>query len=326
MTAIAKPHTLNLDTHRYLDIAASRRIRPRLNIVVTDRAYNPPAHDPLRDWVSSVAAPAFKILNSRRDGLPIGAFAAIGTGTGIDALAGIEILGAETVGITDLFPEVVAAAAANIRQNLQDGVPLKLLAEAGDLLTPLLPHGQRFDVIYENLPNLPVDDAALIEIDRTSAAFVPPRPEKVPAFIQDWLLVLHYLALTQARNALAPHGSVISTLGGRVPLTVLTDMANAAGLRPSFLTYWWKEQADATDVIGSYAQWQRQGLGPFHFYPVDLLRDAFAGLDPEQAGRDALAIERDIAGKRLDAISAWNAFLRGDRIGHTVAVLKSDLE
>jgi|AGTN01.1.fsa_nt_gi hypothetical protein len=325
MTVLPSPPVLTVDAGPFLGVAAPRHVRPRLDIAIADRAYVPQVDDLQRDWVASVAAPAFRILHARRGDAACRSFAAVGTGSGVDALAGIEFLGATRVGITDLFEEVVATAAGNVRRNVLPGHPLELFAGAGDLLTPLKPYGVRFDVIYENLPNLPLADAGRLEIDRTSAAFMAPREEWVPTFVKDWLLVLHYLALVQAKDALEPGGTVISTLGGRVSLKVLTDMADSAGLHPSFLTYWWKEQADAADVIGSYAQWQRYGLGPFHFYPADLLQEVFSSLDPEQAGRDAFAIERDLASKRLDAITAWNAFQRGVRIGHTVAVLQSDL-
>lgn len=324
MTALTTPLSLAVDVSPYLDITQPERIKSRVDIAVADRAYVPQVDDLPRDWVASVAAPAFKILRARRGAAACKAFCALGTGSGMDALAGIELLGAEVVGLTDLFEEVVATAAANVRRNHLAEHPVALHAGAGDLLQPLAGQGVRFDLIYENLPNLPLADAAEVEVERTSAAFLAPRSEPVPEAVKDWLLVLHYLALVQAKDFLNPGGAVISTIGARLPLSVLADMATAAGYRPSFLTYWWKVQADPDDVIGSYAQWQRQGLGPFHFYPAETLEAAFAGLTLEQAGRDAFAIERDLRGKSLDAVAAWEAHQRGERIGHTVAVLHSE--
>lgn len=326
MTVIASPLNLSVDMAPYLDVPATERIAARAELAITDRAWIPQVEDRQRDWIVSVAAPAFKILRARRGAEACKAFCALGTGSGVDALAGIELLGADVVGLTDLFDEVVATAAANVRRNLRPEHPVALYPGAGDLLQPLAGQGVRFDLIYENLPNLPLADAAQVEVERTSAAFLAPRAEPVPDAVKDWLLVLHYLALVQAKDFLKPGGAVISTIGARLPLSVVADMAKAAGFSASFLTYWWKVQADADDVIGSYAQWQRQGLGPFHFYPAPVLEAAFAGLDLEAAGRDAYAIERDLRGKRLDAVAAWDAHRRGERIGHTVAALHSELQ
>lgn len=324
MNAIVSSASLSLDIAPYLDVAEVRRVRPRAQIVVADRAWRPQVEDRQRDWVASVAAPAFKILRARRGAAACKAFCALGTGAGLDALAAIELLGAEAVGLTDLFPDVVEAAAANVRRNLADGQEIVLHAGAGDLLAPLRASGAKFDLIYENLPNLPLADAAQVELDKTSAAFLAPRGESMPQAARDWLLALHYLALVQAHDFLKPGGAVLSTIGARLPLSLLTDMAEAAGLASSFLSFWWKAQADADEVISSYAQWQKQGRGPFHFYPLEVLEAAFAGLDLEQAGRDALAIERDLRSYQIDAAHAWRLHRQGRRIGHTVAALLSE--
>jgi methylase of polypeptide subunit release factors len=322
MNAIAP--SLSLDIAPYLDIAEARRVRPRVKIAIADRAWRPQIEDRQCDWVASVATPALKILRARRGEGACKAFCALGTGAGIDALAGIEVLGADVIGLTDLFPDVVDAAAGNVRRNLAPGHEITLHAGAGDLLTPLRSRGVAFDLIYENLPNLPLADAAAVEVDKTSAAFLAPRSEVLPHFVRDGLLALHYLALVQARDFLKPGGAVLSTIGARLPLGVLTDMAEAAGHATNFLGYWWKPQADADEVIRSYAQWQTQGLGPFHFYPVEVLEAAFAGRDLEQAGRDALSIENDLRSYQLDASAALEFFGKGRRIGHTVAALLSE--
>ncbi|TBW35520.1 hypothetical protein EYW49_15965 [Siculibacillus lacustris] len=323
---MTEPTTLAIDAARYFGVAAPIRVRDRLRITVVDRAFEPETDDLQRDWVASVAAPAFAILRRRGPPEARRAFATIGTGVGLDALAAIELLEAEVVGLTDLFPDVVDAAALNVRANLRETVPVLVHAGAGDLLEPLAGRGLRFDVIYENLPNLPIDDPALIAVARTAASFVPPRPEPVPKFVADSLLVLHHLALREARDLLAPGGSVISTLGARLPLVDILRMAEEAGYAPRFLTYGWKLQAVAEDVIGTYAALQTRGLGPFHFFEAQRLERAFAGLDPETAGRDALAIERDLVPGRLDAVEALTAHRSGRRIGHTVAVLESQRE
>jgi methylase of polypeptide subunit release factors len=316
---------LRFDARRYFGASHLTRITDEIEIELADRAYLPDLTDLRRDWVASVAAPAFRQLARNRTTRPR-AFASIGTGSGVDALAAIEILDAEAVGITDLFEEVVAAAACNVRRNLRPGVAISLHAGAGDLLVPLASSGMKFDVIYENLPNLPVDDTRLIEQDKTSAAFLAPRGEAVPGFVADWLLTMHYLALVQARDALAPNGVVLSTVGARLPLEVLARMSRAAGLAPRVLTYGWKVQADADDVISTYANWERQGLGPFRFYAADALEATFADLDPGKAGDSAADIEASLAGEQFGAVAAWEAYRNGTRIGHTYVVLQSGLK
>jgi hypothetical protein len=69
---------------------------------------------------------------------------------------------------------------------------------------------------------------------------------------------------------------------------------------------------------------EREGLGPFHFYRVADVRAAFAGIDPEQAGRDALALEAELAGRRLTAGEALALYRSGTEIAHAAVALLSE--
>jgi hypothetical protein len=175
------PARLRFAAAFYLDLPATRRIRADVEIEIAERAYPPDLSDLKRDWVASVAAPAFAALARSRPADRRQSFCSIGTGTGVDALAAIEILEAGRIAITDLFEDVVAVAAANIRANLADGVRIDLAAGAGDLLSALPETARPFDVIYENLPNLPVADAAAVAVGRASGAHLA-APRGCPGF------------------------------------------------------------------------------------------------------------------------------------------------
>ncbi|THF65290.1 class I SAM-dependent methyltransferase [Pseudothauera rhizosphaerae] len=313
---------LNIDGAHYLGLAAApERIARRLSIAVSPRAYLPEIDDLRSDWVASVAVPAFKLVRQRQGVQP--AFCAIGTGVGLDALSAIETLGATRVGITDVHEEVVAAARANILANLQPTHPVRVESGHGDLFEPLRDLRPRYDLIYENLPNIPIEDAERIAHARTSSSHLPPRTEEIPALVRAQLLSLHYLALQQAHDFLEPGGAVLSMLGSRIPLAVYEEMARLAGHRGEIYTYGWKLQADAEAVLQGHAAQQRAGYGPFHFYRAGHLADAFAGVDLATSGEQAHAIEARLAPARLDPQQAWDALQRGEPIGHTFVVLRS---
>jgi hypothetical protein len=85
------------------------------------------------------------------------------------------------------------------------------------------------------------------------------RHEKIPAIAHDSLLALHWLALVQAKNLLAPGGVMLSSMGGRVPLVAMLEMARSAGYCAQVLTYTWKIQSEPEEVIGGYKKNQEDG-------------------------------------------------------------------
>jgi len=316
------PIQIEVEARRYLGLETPpARIDALLRIAVTSRSCFPEIEELTKDWVASVAVPAFNLIRQRQ-GVQ-NAFCALGTGVGLDALAAIEILGVLRLGITDVHDDVVTTAVRNILSNLPTGHGVRLESGFGDLLEPLAGFLTRYDLIYENLPNVPIADAERIAEGRTSAAHLPPRSETVPAFVQAQLLSLHYLALQQAHDFLRPGGAVLSMLGSRIPLAVYRDMAAQAGHRAEIYTFGWKAQAEPENVIRGHAEQQRAGYGPFHFYRVDDLIDAFQGVELAASGTAAFDIEERLAAKRLDPFQAWEAFLRGDQVGHTYVALRS---
>ena len=312
-----------VDVNKYLALSgATKRVKDYLSIEVSDHAYLPKVNDISSDWVAYIAAPAFKLIREKA-GHDIEAFASIGTGSGIDVLTGIELLGAKRVGFTDLQKSVVTTAAQNIRNNVKNIKSIEFEFGDGDILQPLKNGKRNYDVIYENLPNVPLASNTKIEDKRNSGHYLEKREEEIPEFVHEQMLDLHYLALKQARDYLAKDGSVYSTLGGRVPLSAFIKLGELAGFTSEIFTYSWKVQAEPEDVISGYAIQEKAGLGPFQFYRAKDLQKAFASLSVKESGLRAFEIEKELEPLKLSATNAYEAFKKGETIGHTVAVLKS---
>ena len=315
-----------VDVNKYLALnGATKRIKDYLSIEVADHAYLPKTEDIKSDWVAYIAAPAFKLIREKL-GHDIDSFVSIGTGSGIDVLTAIELLGAKRVGFTDLQRSVVAAAAQNVRSNIKETSKIEFEFGNGDLLQPLQNGKRNYDVIYENLPNVPLASNTKIEDKRNSGHYLEKREEAIPEFVHEQMLDLHYLALKQARDYLAKNGAVYSTLGGRVPLNAFIKLGELAGLRSEIFTYSWKVQAEPEDVISGYAAQEKAGLGPFRFYRAEDLQKAFANISVKDSGKRAFEIEKTLDSVKLTATAAYEAFKKGEVIGHTVAVLKSSLK
>jgi methylase of polypeptide subunit release factors len=313
---------MQIDAARYLQLAAApERLRETLDIHVTEHAFLPSIDEILGDWVATIATPAFKLIRERQGAQS--AFCSIGTGVGLDALAAIETLDATRIGVTDVHEDVVAAAVANIRRNLKDPDGIVLEAGSGDLLEPLHPGRSRYDLLYENLPNIPVGEGEEAASARKSSSLVPPRRESIPDSMRRNLLALHYVALRKAKEFLAPDGAVLSLIGARVPLDVFREMGRLTGYRCEIFTYGWKLQTDVEEIVRRYVRLQEEGFGPYRFYRVDRLAAVFANVRLEDSGEKAREIERSLAPDELSPADALAAWKQGERIGHTVVALRS---
>lgn len=317
---VGKNH-ISLDTAAFFNLEQISRIRRYATIKLNMRSYRPKVDDPRSDWVASVAAPAFRAL--AQTGVQAQDFCTIGTGTGLDALAAIEILNAKNIIITDIHDDVVSLARQNIIANTIAGHHLTVYTGVGDLLDPIMGEQIKLDLLYENLPNIPVYDDGVLSDGQTSSTFVAERKEAIPEFVGRYLIALHHLVLKQAYPLLNPGGRVLSSIGGRIPLESILRLGNESGYSSEILTFTWKRQSEPEEVIGGYAKWEQQGLGPFHFYPTQILAETFGSLGDVAAGAQAMEIEKALSQYEMGAREALAALLSRMPVGHTVVVLDS---
>lgn len=321
---INKTESIQVRANKYLSLRKTPvAIKSLLDIQLSDHAYLPNIVDLRSDWVAWIAVPAFKKYRRKLGRKKIQSFCSIGTGSGLDVLSAIEVFNVQRVGLTDIHEDVVVTAVDNIIKNKIGSDLLNIEAGYGDLLSPLKKFGSKYDLIYENLPNLPLHNKINVKDERTSSVYLKPRKERVPVSVRKQMLDLHYLALDQAKDYLSPDGSVLSTMGARVPLDSFIKLGNHAGYHSEILLYKWKIQADAGEVIRDYAQKEKKGFGPFFFYDVSVLENHFGSLNQYISGSDALEVEDSLIKKRLDATTAFYELKKGKTIGHTVVVLSS---
>ncbi|KAF2819835.1 hypothetical protein CC86DRAFT_412757 [Ophiobolus disseminans] len=310
------------------------RIDRRFDVTLSDHSYLPKIENPRADWVVTAATNAFRAFQNGELG-QVKRFATIGTGSGTDVIAALDIFPAiEAVAMTDLHDSVVAAAKANVLAATEKAddeiraVAASAIARAGDVLVPL--KGQEpFDLIYENLPNIPLPDTADLGNGQASSTYVGDRSQdKIPPFASTALLDLHYVALWQAKTfgLLSPTGAVLSSMGGRVATDAMLKLADAAGFVGRVISLSWKEQSEPENVIGGYAEFEKQGLGPFYFYPTAALEKVFAAYKPASAALCAQQIDIKLSRHRLDATTALQRYRQGEKIGHTVVVMASVLK
>jgi methylase of polypeptide subunit release factors len=242
-------------------------------------------------------------------------FAAIGTGSGLDAIGAAHIFPAlRRVIVTDVEEPLVRLAAANVRANVGDHIRVDALA--GDVCQPLVESGLTVDLIYANLPNIPVGrDAAIID---HGTFYRPGEDGTGDALLDHYLLGLQHHFLRSARRALRPDGVALLMIGGRFPYRIFDRLAAAAGFAFDEVLCYFKRQTEAENVVSGYAVAEAAGI-EFDFYDFDAARATLRGGE-QLSGR---ALKAAIEPWRLSARGALEHLRAGREIGHTLHFLKA---
>jgi methylase of polypeptide subunit release factors len=301
-----------------------QRLSPTLRLRLTEHTYVPKVAVPRSDWVATVALPALLTYRARYpDTVGGGTVGMVGTGAGLDALAAIEVLAPARVVVTDVHQAVVTQAVQNIQANLRAPQAVQVDGLVGNLGEPFFARHVRCDLLYENLPNIPLPAGLDLLRGHHSAHFVRDTGQEVPASVAQDLLALHWCILRQASQLLTADGRLLCAIGCRRPLASLLALPHAAGCDSQLLLYTWKLQAEVLEVVQGYAAHQRRGGGPFHWYRVAALERAFGPQPLVTSPTAAIALEQALLPEAVDAEAALPLVEAGVPLGHTVAVLEA---
>jgi hypothetical protein len=305
------------DATAYLASLPRRRVRRPVRLELTEHAY------PLEPWAEdawlAVAFRAFKRIatHSRvRDAL------IVGTGNGLDALGAIEIFeDLRSLTVTELFDRSLAVARENILTHLEGEVVPELCFCAGDLLAPV-PADQRFDLVYENVPNVPAPPDVDLELGTYTGRFLREKDVAAPEPFARYLLANHHRCLHQARPYVRPGGGVLTAIGGRMSHEVIFDLHRACGYEPELVAFDVKLQGEPQLVIPGYSQVEEKGSADFTFYAAEAVeivaRRRGAGLDGAEL---ANVVAGDLRRMSMSARDAERRSRRGEQIAHSVLMV-----
>jgi hypothetical protein len=309
-----------VDATAYLAPYAPRRVRRPVAIRLTDDTY-PLEPSPEQAWLP-IAFRAFAALaaESRVEDLLI-----LGTGNGLDVLGAAEIFpDLRCVVATDLHPACVEVARENVRANLADeraGVACEF--HAGHLLEPVA-RQRRFNLVYENLPNLPAPAPAKRELRRGTIGgrFYDASGLDVPEPFGAYLLALHHRCLRDARMRVRPGGGVLTALGGRVPLEVAFDLHRTCGYVPRLVAFDVKLQVEAELVVPAYREAEARDGVQLTFYAAEAIAlVASARAAGLEGGALAAAVAPDLDRLAMSATQAEMRVGRGEPVAHSVLMI-----
>jgi hypothetical protein len=305
-------------TAAFAGLGSRERSLASVSVQLTPHTYLPRG-ELTEGWFPNILG-AFRELRAAlaREGRRPKAFASIGVGPGLDAIAAVEILGVDRLYVTDVHQDVVDTARTNVLANCPGISAAHVTGMTGDLCEGLLAEQVRVDVLYENLPNLPTDARAVREGAMTASFFDAGRVSAVPEIYSRRRLGLHYLFLSQGRPVLTAEGCVVCCIGGRVPAALVRAMFVELGYRPEVINYEIVRQFESDKVLAAYADAERLGGDIFTFYPFYEAREALSRLrDSEPEATVDVAIQDPrLQSLAMDARQALAHENGGHAIGH----------
>jgi methylase of polypeptide subunit release factors len=305
-----------LDATAYLRPYPGRRVLRPVRLRLTEHCY------PLEPWAENswlaITFRAFARLAQRNQTHDL---LIVGTGNGLDALGAIEIFDLRSLAVTDLFEASLACARENVLDHLNEEAELQLGFHAGDLLS-CVPAGARFDLVYENLPNLPATAEIQLEHGTHSGRFFDATARVVPEPFSSHLLALHYLCLRQSWPHVTPGGGVLTAIGGRIPDDVALALHRACGYAPELVAFDVKPQIEPELVLPAYRRAEHEQGLEFTFYAPEateiVAERRRRGLD----GRElADSVAGDLRRLSMSAREAEQRSQRGDQVAHSVLMI-----
>jgi|SRR3989338_5923510 len=298
------------------------RIMTESPVVITETDDTYPIKTDVWDNWFTFAYLAFQELAKRQN---VSSFAAVGTGNGVDAIGAIKTFGKslDTVILTDISKPALEISEQNVRRY---SAGKTVLAFEGSLCQPLIQRGLKVGSIYENLPNIPNSENITSGYKQASVFNPMTFSVKSSQKIRDYLLESHYALLAEAKYALNRNGSVICSIGGRVPNRLLKEIVKQLGYNYEEMVVGFKRQTEPGEVIPGYAKAEINGI-EFDFYRYD---EAVKFLESLGFERPFAAIGGDKLKEILAPyrISAKGALLLSEQnpgyaIGHTVHMVRA---
>lgn len=294
----------------------ARRVRRPVVLRLTPDTFGPEP-TPEEAWLP-IAFRAFARLAARSQ---VRDLLVVGTGNGLDVLGAAEILPVRSVVATDLHTAGVEVARANVVAHLADDAAIELTFAAGDLLAPV-PAGRAFDLVYENLPNLPATAMDDLRRGETSGRFFAAGALAVPEPFGRYLLALHHRCLVEARALVRPGGGVLTAIGGRMPAGVVFDLHRACGYEPELVAFDVKRQVEPAVVLPPYAAAESAGDVTFTYYAREAIGVVAAARRARIDGQELSdAVADELAALAITATEAERRHRAGLDVAHAVLMV-----
>ncbi len=315
-----------IDLSRFLEQAGL--VEEHVEIIETPGMY--PHKEKVEENWSYYTGWGFRQLKEQfeSEGKRITDLAIIGIGSGVEGILAAKFFKPDVHNliVTDIDSEVVDGAVRNIKNSLHD-MNIKVTPLIGSYCEPLERSHLTVDVVYGNIPNLPSTKEADLSLGAEKGTFVPTmlyHRYNPPQKYTDWALGSQFAYLQSAKKVLRRGGSVVSALGGRVPLDVVRELFADCELQLVEVTTGFKEQTEALIDFQGYHLLEREGSVSFEFYLYEQAGDLMKqkGIVNPSSHISGEALKTLLEPFKVSAGKALELYEQKVPIGHTVHLFR----
>lgn len=252
----------------------------------------------------------------------------VGICSGVEAIA-LKLIFKDDVKhmiVTDIDKEILKGTMYNLKNTIGDS-KMRITPLVGSFCEPIEKEGLFVDFVHANIPNLPSTGKEDLTKGAEKGTFLdsslytkynPPKK-----FVR-WAMGAQYAYVQSAKKVLKKGGSVITELGGRIPLGLVRDLFDECGLTMEEIIVGFKEQTEALiDFIG-YSKFEEEYGVSFEFYLYDESKKLLEEKNIKyptfhMKGEEIKAL---LAPYKITSKKALELYKKGIPIGHTVHLFR----
>ncbi|MFH1253744.1 MAG: hypothetical protein V1664_05470 [Candidatus Uhrbacteria bacterium] len=263
-----------------------------------------------------------------REGKVIKDVGIVGICSGVEAIAVLHIFqkNLQRVVVTDIDDEILKGTMYNLKKFLGEAL-VQIVPAVGSFCEPIKKLRIKVDLVHANIPNLPASGTEDLSLGAEKGTFLPAQlyegynpPEKFVG----WALGSQYAYLQSAKEVTKDGGTIITELGGRVPLPLVQELFDSVGLKLEEIVSGFKEQTEALIDFTGYHRLEEKYGTEFEFYLYNESKDLLnkQGIKNPSADISAQDLKNLLEPFKISAGRALELWPQKIPVGHTVHLFR----
>src|SRR3989338_936062 len=299
------------------------------NIFITETKGMYPYKEKIDDNWAYYTAVGLKELNKifEKENKNIIDIGIVGICSGVEGIAVLLIMkNTKKLIITDVDADILKGTVYNLKHAVPQS-PIIFIPLVGSFCEPIEEKNYLVDFVHANIPNLPATGEEDLTKGAEKGTFLKPdlyQKYNPPLKFTQWALGAQYAYLQSAKKILRKDASVITELGGRVPISIVKDLFKECGLTFSEVIVGFKEQTEALiDFIG-YSAFEKEYDVSFEFYKYEEGKSILKknNIENPTVKISGEKIKKLLEPCKVSAQEALKLHKRGVAVGHTVHLFR----